>query len=531
MQTESRATQTDGGMALQAMLVARLAGKLASREPRVQRYETHISWVITAGDFAYKIKKAVCFGFLDFTSLAARRHFCEEELRLNRRTAAQLYIDVVPVTGTPEDPCVGGEDEVIEYVLRMHAFKQEALWTHRLSRSLVSGEEIDELADRLAAFHESAARAPVDAPWGSAQTIAANVDETVASLAELVPAEGQQSLDELCRWEKRQRQMLENLFAKRKTEGMVRECHGDLHVGNILTSGQGVEIFDCIEFNDALRWIDVMNDLAFVCMDLEYQQQGALAWRLLNRYLETSGDYDGLAVWQYYRVHRALVRCKISLLRVQQAGVAGEEAVMFERQGLSYLSLAARCAAPGHPAILLTHGYSGCGKTSFARRMAQCFHLIQIRSDVERKRMHGLRATDRPGSTLYDSKATENTYLRLRTLARSLLALGIPVIVDAAFLQAWQRNMFAGLAAEMHVPFLIFDIQTGIDVMRRRIARRTEDNRDASDAAIATLEMQLQTAEPLSDKERACAIVVDAESDEDPVRNPVFRGRVAKVFG
>jgi len=499
----------------QARLIAHIVRELKRTGHRVSRFETHISCVLVAGGFAYKFKKAVKFDFLDFSTLDARCFYCHEELRLNRRLAPRLYLDVVSVTGDPEHPRIGGEGEAIEYAVRMHAFEQQALWSYRLENNLITDAEIDELADQLARFHRNAASAPPDRAWGDPQVIASQSKETLRTLSSLVEEGNRPQLAELQAWVGSRLDDVSGAFKERKALGMVRECHGDLHCGNILSTEQGVEIFDCIEFNQDLRWIDVMSDLAFICMDLEFRRQRELGSRLLNHYLEITGDYAGLDVLHYYRVQRALVRSKISFLRARQENISHEDAQALVRQGHEYLFFALQDAKPVRPALMITHGYSGCGKTSFARLVVESLGAIQIRSDVERKRMQGLTAASKGGPALYDSVITEQTYDCLLSIARKILASGLPVIVDAAMLKSAQRQRFADLASELGIPFFIFDVQAKQETMTYRLAVRANTGLDASDAGTEILERQLTFAEPLSVDESLHAITVDMEGGTD----------------
>jgi len=521
--------------ASQAALIAALARELARDGQAVERYETHISWVLVAGGDAYKFKKAIRLAFLDCSTLAARRHYCEEELRLNRRLCPGLYLNVASITGDPAHPCLGGPGTAIEYAVHMHAFGQEALWTQRLADGRLSAADIDGLAIRLARFHQEAARAPADRPWGTLPAFAATTDQTMAALDTLVSnPSGRQCLTGLQAWDIGQRQRLAPVFAQRKSAGMVRECHGDLHAGNILSTERGVEAFDCIEFSEALRWIDVMNDLAFICMDLAFRQRRDLSARLRNQYLALTGDYEGLAVLRYYDVHRALVRSMVFLMQAGQAQ-SGSHAAACGQQGLAYLAYASDAARPATPAILITHGYSGSGKSTFSRQAVEVLGAVQLRSDVERKRMHGLEADDRrgsrPGSALYDAAASERTYTRLLELARTVVAAGFVVMVDAAFLASAQRARFSRCAAGLGIPFFIFDIQASPAVMEGRLAARAAAGTDASDASAAVLARQLSTAEPLSAAERRHAIAVDADAGIDRAAVVGWCRPVAEAIG
>lgn len=504
----------------QKRLIDGVAQMLEAAHGTVSQFETHISRVLVAGGYAFKFKKALRLPFLDFSALEARRFYCLEECRMNRRLAPHIYIDVVPVTGDPGHPVIGGAGEAIEYAVRMHAFEQQALWSFRLSHALLAAGDIDDLAPKLARFHRDAAIAPADMEWGTAQTIAWTSAETLSDLSELVAKEdGRDHLAALRRWVTAQQIKLADTFEDRKARNMVRECHGDLHCGNVLTENDEVQVFDCIEFNDRLRWIDVMNDIAFLHMDLSFGQRTDLAAQLLNRYLEITGDYQGVKVLPYYRTHRALVRAKVMLLRAHQPGILAEDAIACTRSGLAYLAFARKCSQPKPAAIMIMHGYSGSGKTTFARYLVPLLDAIQVRSDVERKRMHDIPEADRSGASsgapLYSVAATQRTYARLRSLARDIVNAGWSVIIDAACLKASQRALFHALAVEAAVPFFIFDVRVSGATMRNRIVSREKTGLDASDAGVGILERQIRNDEPLTAEEAAHVIVIDMESGTD----------------
>jgi predicted kinase len=402
----------------------------------------------------------------------------------------------------------------------MHAFAQTALWSRRLAGGKLAAGEIDACAGLLARFHQGAAMASAASDWGTPACIAAAAQTTMIALARLAgDGASQQTLARLRAWDTAQRGRLAPLFQARKRQGRVRECHGDLHAGNILTTERGVEVFDCIEFSEALRWIDVVNDLAFAWMDLACRGRADFATRLLNGYMALTGDYAGLALLPWYGAQRALVRCLVHLLRAQQAAPAAL-ADAARHEGLAYLAFADRLAAPGTPAVLITHGCSGSGKTWFARQAAEMLGAVHLRSDVERKRLAGLQAGDRsgtlPGSPLYDDAATRRTYDRLLELTDTVVRAGMIAIVDAAFLAPGLRQRFAQFADQAGVPFLIFDVQASPAMMAQRLARRAGDSTEASDADAAVMAQQLATALPLEQCELARTVVVDTRAGLSP---------------
>ena len=358
----------------------------------VQRFdvlETHISWVILTGDYAYKIKKPVNLGFLDFTSLASRRHYCEEELRLNRRLAPGIYLDTVAITGDPARPRIGGAGPAIEYAVKMSEFPQSSLLDAALARGEVNATVITALAHKIAAFHATASSAASTPGVDAATLVLAPALENFRQMLRLLDApEDVEILVRLREWTLSEHERSASLLCKRLAECRVRECHGDLHLGNIVLLEGKATPFDCIEFNPALRWMDVISEVAFLMMDLEAHGRRDLAYVFLNSYLEDTGDYSGVAVLPFYRVYRAVVRAKISLLRAAQAGATPEHRASALAAFKRYLTLATDYIRPRRGAVIITHGLSGSGKTSLTTPIISALGAVRIRSDVEMTRMH-----------------------------------------------------------------------------------------------------------------------------------------------
>jgi len=298
----------------------------------------------------------------------------------------------------------------------------------------------------------------------------------------------------------------------RKTRGYVRECHGDLHLGNIALLRARPVPFDCIEFSEELRWIDVMSEVAFVVMDLEDRGRGDLGWRFVNRYLEVTGDYAGMAVFRFYLVYRALVRAKIHLMRSRQQGLSPGDRRRLTKTFREYLHLAERFASRRTPLLILTHGLSGSGKTTATQPLMERIGAIRLRSDLERKRLHGLAVLESSGSALgrgiYTRRASDAVYRRLEALARVVLDTGFSVLVDATFLRYAERAMFRRLAEQLSAPFLILDFRVPHPILRARIAERHVRADDASEADLAVLERQIATNDPLSAAELAEALTL-----------------------
>jgi uncharacterized protein len=471
---------------------------------RVDMIETHISWVFLAGDHAYKVKKPVRLPFLDFSTLAARRHFCEEELRLNRRTAPELYLRVVPIAARADGGLrVDGAGETIEHAVEMRRFPQEALADRMAARGTLAAREIDLLAASIAAFHAGIPVAPDGSLYGSHAEI---TGPALANFAEIVPGPGDAArIEGLRLWTRRQGDRLRDAFASRKRDGFVRECHGDLHLGNIVfVAGQPL-LFDGLEFRAELRWIDVMSEVAFLVMDLLEHGLDSAASRLLNAYLEATGDYAGLRVLRYYQVYRAMVRAKVIRLRALDGAY------------LRYLALADFLAVSARKAVVLMHGLAGSGKTTVAQALLERTGAIRVRSDVERKRLHGLAALARTHADLYGGiyalEATLRTYDRLKQVVRDVAESGRTVIVDAASLRRAERDAFADLAREVGASFLIVSCRASDAELHRRVTWREVTMCDASEAGAAVLESQIETQEPLAPDELAHSVPVDTETD------------------
>ena len=483
--------------------------------------ETHISSVLLAGDYAYKVKKPVQFGFVDFSTLDRRRTCCEEEIRLNRRTAPSLYLGVVPITRRQAGLRIGGEGSAVEYAVRMRRFGPDARLDQLAAAGKLDGGVIDRLAATIAAFHAQCERVPEGSTLGTAASAHAWAMSTVRQLQCLVaerPVPGQrQRVDALADWIEAEFARCAALFDARRTAGFVRECHGDLHLANVaLVDGAPVP-FDCIEFNPELRFIDVMSDVAFTWMDLLDHRLDRLAARFVNRYLEETGDYDGLSLLRFCAVYRALVRALVALIRRDQTGAArvrDHEQDACER----YLEIAERLTRQQPPLLVAVGGVSGSGKTTVARELIEHLGAVCVRSDVERKRLAGLTPAARTGAALgaglYAEPVTRATYRRVVEVAAAVVDAGFPGIVDATFQRRSDRHSLAAAAAQHGARYAFVLCEASPAILRARVAARSARGNDASDATLPVLADQLATFEP-PDREEA-ALTLHLGTDTDP---------------
>ncbi len=498
--------------------------------------ETHISWVILTGPYAYKIKKPLDLGFLDFSTLEKRRYYCEEELRLNRRLAPQLYIGVIAITGSPAKPALDGVDPPFEYAVKMVQFPQEAQLDRVMARGGLRPVHIDSLAQLIAGFHQRIAIAGQDTPYGSPANVYQPVEENFLHIRpHLTEPAGIEQLERLHTWSETESTRLLPFLQQRKANGFIRECHGDMHLANMALLDEQITIFDCLEFNENLRWIDVMSEAAFLMMDLDSRGASALGWRLLNAYLAAGGDYQGLRLLRYYLVYRALVRAKVACIRLGQAGLSEEEGRAAHLQYQRYAGLTESYTHPRATPLIITHGLSGSGKTTHTQLLLETLGAIRLRSDVERKRLFGLTPEARTVSGidtgLYTADTSRRTYQHLAGLARTVIESGYPAIIDAAFLKRAQRDMFHDLAACLGVPFVILNYQAPEAVLRARITQRGQEGHDASEADIRVFERQLATFEPLTPEESAHTLDIVSEHPPTPekIRELIeIRGKISR---
>ncbi len=488
----------------------------------VEVIETHISWVLLAGADAYKIKKPLQLPFLDFSTLALRQRYCDDELRLNQRFAPDIYLDVLPVRDTPKRGLQwGGSDSdgpVVEVAVHMRRFDETGRLDRVAARGALTAAHISDLAESVAAFHERAAINKEG--FGSPAQVLAPAIDNFHELAQLLPPSSDihGRLYALRNWTVAQHQSLAALMQARQQAGQVRECHGDLHLANMVLIDGRVRMFDCLEFNTELRWIDVANEIAFTYVDLLDHRQAGLANWFVDEVLSRSGDYEAARLLPFYAVYRAMVRAKVAAIRAgQQRPQQGRTASYDE--ALVCVAQAERLTAPQTSRLIITHGLAGCGKTYASNQLLQDSsntdsdadhqtgaRIVRLRSDVERRRLYGMQRNQRSGASInsgiYDASAHQRTYKHLQDTSRMLLRAGWSVIVDAAFLRRDERDDFHALADDCGAGFAILAPQADTDELRRRITARQAGGSDASEATLEVLDKQLQWIEPLCEDER-----------------------------
>ena len=537
---QPEAHEPDHELAHEPALLQRLLMPAAYPHPvtSVRLIETHISWVFLTGDYVYKVKKPVNFGFLDFSSLERRRHFCEEEVRLNRRFAPTLYLDAVPIVGPPaaarilnaSDVCGAGEP--IEWAVRLKQFDEAGRLDRLLDSGGLSTQGCVELAVEITRIQDRLEIADVASPWGTTEAVASAIDSTLGRLREHRP-EIRERVGSLELAVHRQLAACSGAFESRRRAGRVRQCHG-WHEGRFVP-------FDSIEFSDALRWIDVASDVAFLAMDLESRGRGDLATTFTSSWIEAADDHQATCVLPVYLIYRAMVRATVAAIRSTQSNVGPPAdpaaAAAANAESDRYLALAERLIVERRPLLVATSGVSGSGKTTVTGEVAAALGAVRLRSDVERKRLFGMAATDRPRdavqeAALYSSETSRRTYARLAERARLILAAGTSVVVDAACNRRWERRILADAAREAGVPMVWLSLEVPEAVAVARVAARQVGGTDASDASVDVVRAQFAAREPIQPDE--CTQTSSGEQRESLIpitgsdlENPEFVRRIA----
>ncbi|MEX2224288.1 MAG: AAA family ATPase [Candidatus Rokuibacteriota bacterium] len=446
---------------------------------RVELVETHISWVLLAGDRVYKIKKPVNLGFLDFTTLARRRRFCHDEVRLNRRLAADIYLGVVEIKGSARAPRFEGPGRAIEVAVVMRRLPAERMLDRLVRERAAPPALLDGIGATVARFHAAADTGGEIDELGGIETIRRNWQENFAQTdavgPELLPEDTRRRVREyVAAFLEREAAR----FGARVAAGRSRDCHGDLQAQHVCCV-EPVQIFDCIEFNHRFRFGDVAGEIAFLAMDLERLGRPDLAIRFLNAYLEENGDYEAVPLLDFYRAYRAWVRAKVTAFQVANYPERADEArALFE--------LAGRFVAPGRrPRLVITTGVMGSGKSTVARLAAARLGAIVVRTDAVRKRLAGVPLRERVapafGEGLYAPEMGRRTYAEAARVADELLRAGWPVIVDGSFSHAAERAEARAVADRHRLPFTVLWCDAPDEVLVERLRRRSEDRHEVSD--------------------------------------------------
>lgn len=481
----------------------------------IRHVQTHISHVFLTGDTAYKVKKPVKLHFLDFSTLEKREHFCREELRLNRRFAPTLYLEVVPIyqdAGRYSFAARNDAAKPVEFALKMRQFDERDLLTHWLLDGKLTEAHVRDIARKMARLHRESNTDTYVQAFGMPDAVEKMIEDNFEAVEPFVG----RAIDR-DRFNRIRESVIQSLrgnralIERRAREGRVRECHGDLHLRNMCWFAGELQFFDCIEFNEEYRCIDVMYELAFLAMDLDYRGRPDLTNALINEYLEQSGDYGGAVLLPVYLAVRAWIRSKVACLMLDDPELSPEEHAEARKSAAAHFDYAERRIQSRSPALILVSGASGTGKSTVARELAKRLDAVHIRSDAVRKHLCGV-SLDEHRTDLYTTEFTEQTYAEIADRARDLLAVGWTVILDATYVRAKHRAAARAVAVEAGVPIHIVHLSAPAYILRERVAGRA---RDVSDATPDLVAQQLSAFEAFRAEELRHLVEVSAVDTVD----------------
>lgn len=476
----------------------------AVTEP-IQLIQTHVSSVFLTGEFVYKLKKPVNFGFLDFSTLEKRKHFCEEELRLNQRGAAELYLEVVPISQEGEQFVLNSKSNPVDYVVKMRQFPQETLLSAMYDRGELTEQHIIDLAKVLAEFHKTAPTNDYILSFGEVEKVRQAFDENYEQTVNYIGvAQTQAQFDETKAYTDKLFAEQEALFKSRIEKKLIRECHGDLHLRNICYWNNKILLFDCIEFNEPFRFVDVMYDVAFFVMDLDARNRSDLSNLFLNTYVEQTGDWEGLQVLPLYLSRQAYVRAKVTSFLLDDPGVPDAVKQESKETASRYYHLAWSYTQQKAGKLFLMSGLSGSGKSTTARKIARESGAIHLRSDAVRKHLGGIALDEKGDDSLYSPEMTQKTYDRLLQLGVTLASQGFTVILDAKYDRQALRSPAIEKAQAYNIPLEILYCTAPEEILRDRVLQRSGDISDADAQILAQQHM-----EPFTEAEQPYVKTID----------------------
>ena len=487
----------------------------------IELIQTHVSYVLLTGDYVYKVKKPVNFGFLDYSTLDKRHHFCKEEIRLNQRGAAEIYLEILPISQAGEKYQLGGTDAV-EYVLKMQQFPQEGLFSNMFERGELTEKYMEDLGRIVAQFHEKAHTDDYIRKFGEIPQVRDAIDENYRQTASYIGGpQTQEHYEETQQYTDKFFASGEEVFASRIKNNWIRECHGDLHLRNICLWQDKILLFDCIEFNEPFRFVDVMFDIAYAVMDMDARSRPDLGNAYLNTYVEQIGDWEGLQVLPLYLSRQAYVRAKVTSFLLDDPSVPAADKEAAAVTAAKYYQLAWEYTRSPSPAygpqsgssqgkLTLMSGLSGSGKSTVARHLARHTGAIHIRSDAVRKHLAGVPLDEQGGADLYSAEMTEKTYSRLLELGIKLASVGWSVILDAKYDKKKLRQDAIAGANSHQLPLSILHCTAPMEVCQGRVSSRTGD---VSDATADLLTKQQAAAEPFTESEQPYVKTLDTTQD------------------
>ncbi|MCX8079281.1 MAG: AAA family ATPase [Geminocystis sp.] len=473
---------------------------------------THCSIVFLTGKLAYKVKKPVNFGFLNYSTVDLRKHFLEMELTMNKPIAPDIYLEVLPIVYREGDYHLGGEGKIVEYALKMNQFPQESLLINLFAAGKLTSQHMEELGRLVAQFHRDAKTDDYITSFGHPDKIAESIQENYQQTLKYIGiAQTEKQYQETVAFTNDFLANKREIFHQRQLNHKIRECHGDLHLKNMCYWRGKIQLFDRIEFNEPFRFVDVMYDVAFTMMDLQFRDAFALANVFANTYLTETDDWEGLLVLPLYLCRQAYVRAKVTSFLLDDDSLPQEEKEKARQTAQQYYHLAWKYTQPNQGRLILVAGISGSGKTTVARQIAQKINGFQIRSDAVRKHIAGIPLHVKGDSTVYSPQMTQRTYNRLIQLAKTLTLAGYNVLLDAKFDQLQYRQPLLEFALRENIPFTIIHCTAPLSVLAERLHRRQGD---ISDATPDLLLQQQNQQQPFTDAEKPFLVPLDTTLPE-----------------
>ena len=477
----------------------------------IQSIQTHASIILLTGDFVYKLKKPVNFGFLDYSTVENRHHFCHEEIRLNQRGAGELYLEVLPITRQDRQYQLGGNGEIVDYAVKMIQFPQASLLSNMLESGTLTMSDMAEMGQVVAEFHRDAQESEYVSNFGRVEQIRKSIDDNYHQTEKYIGrAQTQLQYTETKAYTDRFLTEHSDLFLDRIAGGFIRACHGDLHLRNICRWHEKMLLFDCIEFNESFRFVDTMYDVAFAVMDLEARGRKDLANRFLNIYTEQTGDWAGLQVLPMYLSRQAYVRAKVTSFLLDDPSISSADKAVAAKTAADYYRQAWAYTRTHQGRLLMLSGLSGSGKSTLGKQIAQEMGGIQLRSDAVRKHLGGVPLLSKGDGSLYTPEMTARTYQQVLELGAKLAGQGYTVILDAKYDRQLLRGAVIDLAQLLEIPLQIIHCTAPVQVLRDRLQHRTGD---IADATVDLLASQQMTWEDFNLVERSYVTIADTTRD------------------
>lgn len=495
----------------------------------VELIQTHISWVFIAGDEVYKVKKPVDFGFLDFTTLEKRKFYCEEELRLNRRLAPSIYLDVVAIRQDHSGRAsFVGDGVVIEYAVRMKKLPLDRMLKTLLAENRMPDKTMDALAKKIAQFHKTAQTGGAIDEMGAISTIKQNNEENFAQTQKYIDITiSAPQYGFIKEYVEKFLKANSQLFEKRVANHKIRDCHGDLHLEHICVADE-IIVFDCIEFNERFRFGDTAAEVAFLTMDLDFNGYPDHAEDFTRAYLHHSGDEEMSPLLNFYRSYYAYVRGKVTSFRLDQQELPPAERNGLKRTAAKYFDLAFTYAARlEKPVLIITTGLIGSGKSFQARHLAARLGAEIIRTDVLRKEMLNIPPTEKHpdafGEGIYSAGISQKTYEKAMELSAEIIRRGKSVIIDASFSTRAQRALAVSLADRLGVSYYVIECTCPDELVKKRLAIREHDKNNPSDGRWEILVEQKKYYEPVGEIPSGYYFRVDTSKDTEDSRCRMVR--------